>query len=180
MSTPFMMNAGSFSLPHEEDIDLASLLVNDRTGRGGDAHYPECIKSPSFSKSRIGGASPTRRSFSVNVPPAHAHSAEKQGWQRGHATPHITHHAFDNGSDTESRSSSRHTPSYAPNVTRASSVATHGPGLGHGGSDLFVSRECFLVAADFSKNIADSLLKLERAVERDGTFDTKVGELFMW
>ena len=174
MSTPFSVTAAAYSLPQEDDIDLASLLITEPIG-GADrqkAQYPLTKGSPSFNASRITVGSPNRRAVSAGYPGAQPpHSSDKRHLDKGRtrSDPALDRGLFESSSDLGSVDQDPHISTAAQSFR-----ATHRPERGPEVSELFLCRESFLVAADFSKSLSDAMLNLERAVDRDGNFNEQV------
>lgn len=187
MASTFIAHS-SFALPREEDIDLASLLITDSAGQEGKirpllskgspsrmASYTSSSSSPARKAANTTGGRPLaparNNDLPMSMPPR-----IPGGGEGARIPPANGHSLFDSTSDASHS---------ARNVTgnqhaRSGLLGARNKYVGTdasppSSSELFVCRESFLVAADFCKAISETLGKIERAVDRDGVFDTKVG-----
>lgn len=177
MSTPFSVAAaGLYSLPQEDDIDLASLLITEATA-GKDrpkAQYPMNKPLPTFNSNRIEAGSPKRKLEPTNKLKNDflQQEATDGRYQHKNSAPPVGRSLFEHSSDATAQSleGKIHDPSGVGRHRNTPIPAD----LSAGATELFLCRESFLVAADFSKGVADALLKLEMSVDRDGDFGPEV------
>jgi hypothetical protein len=143
----------SFALPREEDIDLAALL----TGKPPASNAGTPAGAPGFpSQSVLRRMSPQ--------------SLRLKAVAAGVASSPMSHRAISSPSVSSQNDSAARPQANAAN---SSFVPVNKESVPQN-AELFICRESFLVASDFVRALVDSMSKIERAVDKDGVFDTKV------
>ena len=142
----------SFALPREEDIDLAALLT---------AKPPVSRGTPGSAVGMASQQSAVRRMS----PQSLRQKAAAAGISSSPMSPRTP--------SSPSVSSQNEFVPRPANVANTTSVLGNKEPVAPT-AELFICRESFLVASDFVRSLVDTLNKIERAVDKDGVFDTKV------
>ena len=176
------MSAHSISLPGEEDIDLASLLVADASltdGRLRSTQYSGAKGPLTFSPGRVGSSSPAQK-----LVPSESFQNIRGEHKLGETSRLVSdppdRNFFGNTPSTTLKTSetkrSSH-ESWSTNKERsynASKVDLSELNTNLGTAELFSCRESMLIAADYSKSVVDILLAVEREIDRQGIINANV------